>query len=46
MARGPRRPAPQARPDPEAKEAYDAAIAAIENSAERAYLSRRRGELV
>jgi RNA polymerase sigma-70 factor (ECF subfamily) len=30
----------------EAKEAYDAAVAATENSAERAYLSRRRGELV
>jgi len=30
----------------EAKEAYDAAIAATENTAERAYLSRRRGELV
>jgi RNA polymerase sigma-70 factor (ECF subfamily) len=30
----------------EAKEAYDAAIAATENSAERAYLSRKRGELV
>jgi RNA polymerase sigma-70 factor (ECF subfamily) len=30
----------------EAKEAYDAAIAATRNSAERAYLSRRRGELV
>ena len=30
----------------EAKDAYDAAIAATANSAERAYLSRRRGELV
>jgi RNA polymerase sigma-70 factor (ECF subfamily) len=30
----------------EAKEAYDAAIAATRNSAERAYLSRKRGELV
>jgi RNA polymerase sigma-70 factor, ECF subfamily len=30
----------------EAKAAYDAAIAATQNSAERAYLSRRRGELV
>ena len=30
----------------EAKEAYDAAIAATHNSAERAYLSRKRGELV
>lgn len=30
----------------EAKEAYDAAIAATRNSAERAYLSRRRGEMV
>src|SRR3954449_4367083 len=30
----------------EAKVAYDAAIAATQNSAERAYLSRRRGELV
>lgn len=30
----------------EAKQAYDAAVAATENSAERAYLSRRRGELV
>ena len=30
----------------EAKEAYDAAIAATLNSAERAYLSRKRGELV
>jgi RNA polymerase sigma-70 factor, ECF subfamily len=30
----------------EAKEAYDAAITATENSAERAYLSRKRGELV
>jgi RNA polymerase sigma-70 factor (ECF subfamily) len=30
----------------EAKEAYDAAIAATQNSAERAYLSRKRGELV
>jgi RNA polymerase sigma-70 factor (ECF subfamily) len=30
----------------EAKESYDAAIAATQNSAERAYLSRRRGELV
>jgi RNA polymerase sigma-70 factor (ECF subfamily) len=29
----------------EAKEAYDAAIAATRNSAERAYLSRKRGEL-
>jgi len=29
-----------------AKEAYDAAIAATQNSAERAYLSRKRGELV
>jgi RNA polymerase sigma-70 factor (ECF subfamily) len=31
---------------PEAKEAYDAAIAATQNSAERAYLTRKRGELV
>jgi RNA polymerase sigma-70 factor (ECF subfamily) len=30
----------------EAKEAYGSAIAATENSAERAYLSRKRGELV
>jgi RNA polymerase sigma-70 factor (ECF subfamily) len=30
----------------EAKEAYDAAILATQNSAERAYLSRKRGELV
>ena len=30
----------------QAKEAYDAAVAATENSAERAYLSRKRGELV
>jgi RNA polymerase sigma-70 factor (ECF subfamily) len=30
----------------EAKEAYDAAIAATQNAAERAYLSRKRGELV
>src|SRR5215218_8667592 len=30
----------------EAKVAYDAAIAATQNSAERAYLSRKRGELV
>ncbi|HSJ21355.1 MAG TPA: sigma-70 family RNA polymerase sigma factor [Nocardioidaceae bacterium] len=30
----------------QAKEAYDAAIAATENSAERAYLSRKRGELI
>jgi RNA polymerase sigma-70 factor, ECF subfamily len=30
----------------EAKDAYDAAIAATQNSAERAYLSRKRGELV
>lgn len=30
----------------EAKTAYDAAIAATQNSAERAYLSRKRGELV
>src|SRR3954452_24118353 len=30
----------------EAKEAYDAALAATQNSAERAYLSRKRGELV
>lgn len=30
----------------EAKQAYDAAIAATHNSAERAYLSRKRGELV
>jgi RNA polymerase sigma-70 factor (ECF subfamily) len=30
----------------EAKEAYDAALAATQNSAERAYLGRRRGELV
>ncbi len=30
----------------EAKDAYDAAIDATANSAERAYLSRRRGELV
>jgi len=30
----------------EAKESYDAAIAATQNCAERAYLSRKRGELV
>jgi RNA polymerase sigma-70 factor, ECF subfamily len=30
----------------EAKQAYDAAIAATQNTAERAYLSRKRGELV
>lgn len=30
----------------EAKQAYDAAIAATRNSAERAYLGRRRGELL
>ena len=30
----------------EAKESYDAAIAATQNSAERSYLSRKRGELV
>jgi RNA polymerase sigma-70 factor, ECF subfamily len=30
----------------EAKDAYDAAIAATQNSAERAYLARKRGELV
>ena len=30
----------------EAKEAYDAAITATQNTAERAYLSRKRGELV
>jgi RNA polymerase sigma-70 factor (ECF subfamily) len=30
----------------EAKESYDAAIAATQNSAERAYLSRKRGELI
>jgi RNA polymerase sigma-70 factor (ECF subfamily) len=30
----------------EAKESYDAAIAATQNSAERAFLSRKRGELV
>jgi RNA polymerase sigma-70 factor (ECF subfamily) len=30
----------------EAKESYDGAIAATQNSAERAYLSRKRGELV
>jgi RNA polymerase sigma-70 factor, ECF subfamily len=30
----------------EAKDAYDAAISATQNSAERAYLSRKRGELV
>lgn len=30
----------------EAREEYDAAIAATENSAERAYLTRKRGELV
>ena len=30
----------------EAKQAYDDALAATENTAERAYLSRRRGELV
>jgi RNA polymerase sigma-70 factor (ECF subfamily) len=29
----------------EAREAYDAAIAATENAAERAYLARRRGTL-
>ena len=31
---------------PEAKEAYDAAIAATRNSAERAFLGRKRGELL
>jgi RNA polymerase sigma-70 factor (ECF subfamily) len=30
----------------DAKEAYDAAIAATQNTAERAYLNRKRGELV
>ena len=30
----------------EAKDSYDAAIAATQNSAERAYLGRKRGELV
>lgn len=30
----------------QAKQAYDAAIAATQNSAERAYLTRKRGELV
>jgi RNA polymerase sigma-70 factor, ECF subfamily len=30
----------------EATEAYNAAIAATQNSAERSYLSRKRGELV
>jgi RNA polymerase sigma-70 factor, ECF subfamily len=30
----------------EARSAYDAAVAATQNSAERAYLSRKRGELV
>ncbi|MEO5831803.1 MAG: DUF6596 domain-containing protein [Nakamurella sp.] len=30
----------------EARQAYDSAIAATQNSAERAYLSRKRGELV
>ncbi|UMG94283.1 sigma-70 family RNA polymerase sigma factor [Nocardioides sp. TF02-7] len=30
----------------EAREAYDAALAATDNTAERAYLTRRRGELV
>jgi RNA polymerase sigma-70 factor (ECF subfamily) len=30
----------------EAKQSYDAAIAATQNTAERAYLSRKRGELV
>jgi RNA polymerase sigma-70 factor (ECF subfamily) len=30
----------------EAKDAYDAAMAATQNSAERLYLSRKRGELV
>ena len=30
----------------EAKEAYDAAIGATQNTAERAYLTRKRGELV
>jgi hypothetical protein len=30
----------------EAKQAYDAAIAATQNSAERAYLNRKRGELI
>jgi len=30
----------------ESKEAYDAAIAATQNSAERAYLNRKRGEFV
>jgi RNA polymerase sigma-70 factor (ECF subfamily) len=31
---------------PAAKEAYDAAIAATQNSAERAYLTRKRGEML
>jgi RNA polymerase sigma-70 factor (ECF subfamily) len=30
----------------EARESYDAAIDATQNSAERAYLRRKRGELV
>ena len=30
----------------EARDAYDAAIAATQNSAERAYLSMKRGELI
>jgi RNA polymerase sigma-70 factor (ECF subfamily) len=30
----------------EAKKSYDAAITATQNSAESAYLSRKRGELV
>jgi len=30
----------------EAKQAYDSAIATTQNSAERAYLSRKRGELI
>jgi RNA polymerase sigma-70 factor, ECF subfamily len=30
----------------EAREAYDAALAVCDNTAERAYLARRRGELV
>ena len=46
MARRPRRPLRRLGRSAEAKEAYDAAIAATQNSAERAYLSRKRGELV
>jgi RNA polymerase sigma-70 factor (ECF subfamily) len=46
MARRLRGPAPQVGRSAEAKEAYQAAIAATQNSPERGYLSRKRGELV